>query len=149
MNEAAAAVQVARHVLGMDTSPSTTSVSRFRAKSRWIVAYRRDAAFDRRMRDVALVPQRHVLECGTTRAHQARQTRQILGQPPGALVRQSPTSLFVPCERLSASITSRALQMAFSTGAVQRACDDCQRGEIHGMPSRGMICVETGSTDSP
>ncbi len=66
-----------------------------------------DHPFDRRMRNIALVPQRHVLERGRHRgAHHAGQSGQVFGQHRIALVRHGGGALLPFGEELFASITS-------------------------------------------
>ena len=61
----------------------------------------RDHALDRRVRDVALVPQRHVLERRHgVAAQQARQARQVLAQDRVLLVRHRRGALLPLAERL-------------------------------------------------
>jgi hypothetical protein len=111
---------------------------------------RADHALDGGMRDVALVPERHVLQAGThgRHAHQAGKAGQVFGQHRVALVRHRRRALLALGEELLGFQHLGALQVAdFGGKTLDRGGDDAQRGEEHAWRSRGITWVETGSAE--
>ena len=87
------------------------------------------------MRDVALVPQRDVLERRRHRsAHDTCEAGQVFGQDRVALVRHRRRSLLTGREVFLGLAHLAALQVAdFDGEALDRAGDDTERGEEHGV----------------
>ncbi len=135
MDQAAEAVEILLHVLRIDHQlvddagqPRQREIERHRG-------VRPDHALDRGMRDVALVPERHVLQRRQRiGAHHARQAGEVLRQHRIALVRHGRGALLPLGEELLRLQHLGALQMAdFGGQPLDRGGDDAERGEIHGV----------------
>ncbi|MNN31808.1 hypothetical protein D3C81_1455100 [compost metagenome] len=94
-----------------------------------------DAALDRGVADVPLVPQGDVLHCrDDRRADQTGQAGQVLGQDRVALVRHGRRALLALVEELLGFEDFGALQVAdFHGQALDRRGDDAQGGEVGGV----------------
>ena len=109
--------------------------SRASAKSSVARRVGADHALDRGMRDVALVPQRHVLQRRHhIGAHHAREPGDVLRQHRVALVRHGRGALLALGEELLGLQHLGALQMAdLGREPLDRGGDHAERGEIHGV----------------
>ena len=127
-------------------------VSRASAKSSVIVASGPIIRSTDEWRDVALVPQRDVLHRRHHRhAHQPREAGQVLGQHRVALVRHRRRALLARREIFLRLQHLGALQVA---DLDRQPLDRARRSRPSvakniACRSRGMTCVETGSTASP
>ena len=87
MDEAAQPVEVFLHVVGIDDQLVDNARQPRQGEVEMHGGIGRDAALDRGMRNVALVPQRHVLQRrGDGRAHQAGKAGEVFGEHRIALV---------------------------------------------------------------
>ena len=87
-------LQIFLHPLGMDHEPIHNLLCAREREIERDCCVGRNEAFDRRMRDVALVPQRHVLQRrDNVTAHDARESRDVLRQNRISLVRHGGRTL--------------------------------------------------------
>ena len=108
----------------------------------------RDHALDRRVRDVALVPQRHVLQRRHgVAAQQARQAGQVLAQDRVLLVRHRRGALLPLAERLLRFADLGALPVADLDARASRptAPTSASASKSSAWRSRCTICVATVS----
>ena len=136
MDEPAQQFEVAAHGGGIDRQPvdhAGEAVEREVERRGGVGA---DPALHRRMRDVALVPQRHVLQRrGDRRADQPRQAGEVLGKHRVALVRHGRRALLPLGEELLRLAQLGALEVAdLGRQALHRRRRDSERGEERRMP---------------
>ena len=135
MDEATQPVKVALHVLRINQQLVDDAGQAFQCKVEMDGGIGANATFDGGMRDIALVPQRHVLKGRHhRRAHQAGKARQVLGQHRIALVRHGARALLAGREIFLDLQNLGALQVAdFGGQPLDRAGDDGQGREKHRM----------------
>src|SRR5262249_808008 len=111
MNETAAPLEVFPHALGIDNKRIDDAPQARERKSEGEGRVGRDHGLDRGMRDVALMPERHVLH-GRQReaAYEPRKPGQILRQDRIAFVRHGGRALLALREELLGLAYLRALQ---------------------------------------
>ena len=152
MDEAAEPVEVLAHGVGIDEQ-LVDHVGQ--SRQREIERDRRvgaDHPLDRGMRDVALVPQRDVLQRrDDRRAHDAGEAGQVLAQAPGCACAASPTS---PSALRRNIPPPPAPRCAADGGSRWRAARPTRRRRASAAKnaawrSRGITWVETGSGFSP
>ena len=152
MDEAAEAVEVLAHVFGIDEQlvdhagqPRQREVERDRRVGA-------DHPLDRGMRDVALVPQRDVLQRRRhRRAHHAGEAGQVLGQHRDCACAASPTSPSGPREKYS-SASSTSVRCRWRISVASRSTDEAttpSAAKNAAWRSRGITWVETGSRLQP
>ena len=134
-DEAARALEVRQHALGIDEH----GLDQVRRLVEQVVGersrVRNDDAFGRGVRNIALVPERDVLESGLrVRSHHARQSRDLFAGHRIALVRHGRRALLLFAEIFFGLADFGALQVAdFGGDLVERRCDRGERCQIVGM----------------
>ena len=132
-HEATELVHVPEHVLGVDDELFDHTGEAVEREIEGDGRVRRDAALDGRVRDIALVPEGHVLHRRDNRhPHKAGKAGEIFGQDRVALVRHGRRALLAGREELFRFQNLGALHMADLDGDVlDRGGDDAEGGKEH------------------
>ncbi len=135
VHEAAEAIEIGLHVLRIDDELLDQACCAVEREVERHGRVRSDHAFDRGVRNVALVPERNVLQGrGHVAAHHAGEAGDVLAQHGIALVGHGGRALLPFGEGLLRFQNLGALQVAdLDREALQGRGDDAERREIHGM----------------
>ena len=135
MHQAAEAVEVFLHVFGIDHQLVDDAREADECEVEGDGGVRPDHALDRRMRDVALVPEGDVFHRRQRHAaHEAGEAGEVFGQHRIALVRHGRRAFLAGGEKFFRFQNFGALQVAhFGGEAFNRTGDDAQRCKVHGV----------------